>query len=707
MSHSGTRSPVRAFDLTVAGPVPSPEGRQQVPEEKVLTAAKERGLGPFGPFVLERRIAIGGSAEVFLARPRQGLKPARELVIKRLSRSRGKARDFEVLSREAELHRAVNHPNVVTVFGAGMVGDEAYLAMEYLPGVDLHRLLRLVASENRTLSPEVAVYIARSVAEALAAVHDASDARGKPLMIVHGDVSPSNIYLSTAGEVKLGDFGVARAARGPDDVVRSLETGQVLKGKLGYLAPELLERRPVDRRSDIFALGVVLGEMLIGEKVFSGLSQLATLLSNRDANIEPLRRVSEQLPAPVYQTCTHALETDPERRFQDARAFSDSLGTLGMTPEAKAALSEWVSRARDANLFAKQFERRVRHSSGVTWASGERSASGERPPEQPADGTTCSVRRGGAVIHAALTFSTLLELAATGHLALGDDVSLLGAAYRRVEEIPELARYLMPSTENTTAQLFDPGVPDFTAALRDTPMLDVLARMRNRRETGAMFVARASRDGAEERKDVYLERGRILFVHSSDTEDLLGQYALRSKLITRAELDLALANLRSYDGRLGDALIALGLAEPAAVLRAMRNLARDRVATLCSWHEGRVQLYRGTRPATVPASLDLDLTVPMMTAAMQLLRQGPDPLAGLDVIVPGRRFEDASDPDERGAAPSSLIDLLEAVAAGRVRVAEACERLIEKGKARERVVSEREALAAVLVALALGWVGAS
>jgi serine/threonine protein kinase len=678
-----------------------------VPEEKVLTADKERGLGPFGPFVLERRIAIGGSAEVFLARPRQGSKPARELVIKRLSRSRGKAHDFEVLSREAELHRAVNHPNVVTVFGAGMVGDEPYLAMEYVPGVDLHRLLRIATSENRTLSPEVAVYIAGMVAEALAAVHDARDARGSSLMIVHGDVSPSNIYLSTAGEVKLGDFGVARAARGSDDVVRSLETGQVLKGKLGYLAPELLERRPVDRRSDIFALGVVLGEMLIGEKVFSGASQLATLLSNRDANIEPLRRASEQLPPPVYQACRRALETDPERRFQDARAFADSLGMSGATREAKAALSEWVSWARDAKLFAKQFERRVRHSSGVTWASGERVAAGDRPAPEPAESGSSSVRRGAAVTHSALSFSTLLELAATGHLALGDEVSLLGAAYRRVEQIPELARYLMPSTANTTAQLFDPGVPDFTAALRDTAMLDVLARMRNRRETGAMFVARVSRDGTEERKDVYLDKGRIVFVHSSDTEDLLGQYALRLKLITRTELDLALANIRSYDGRLGDALIGLGLAEPAAVFRAMRNLARDRVASLCFWREGRVQLYRGTRPGLVPVSLDLDLTVPMMTAAIQLLRQGPDPLAGIESVEPGRRFEETSQPDERAAAPSSMVDLLEAVARGPVRIAGLSQLLIEKGKARERVVSEREALAAVVVALPLEWVRSS
>jgi serine/threonine-protein kinase len=675
-----------------------------VPEEKVLTAAKERALGPFGPFVLERRIAIGGSAEVFLARPRQGLKPARELVIKRLSRLRGKVHDFDVLSREAELHRAVNHPNVVTVFGAGMVGDEPYLAMEYVPGVDLHRLLRLAASENRTLSPELAVYIARMVAEALVAVHDARDARGNPLMIVHGDVSPSNIYLSIDGDVKLGDFGVARAAREVDAAVRSLETGRLLEGKLGYLAPELLERRAVDRRSDIFALGVVLGEMLIGEKVFAGSSQLATLLSNRDANIESLQRVSEQLPAPVYLACRRALETDPERRFQDARAFADSLGTSSAEREAKAALAEWVSWARDAKLFARQFERRMRHSSGVTWASGERVATGDRPPEAPAEVATSSVRRGGAVTHSQLSFSTLLELAATGHLALSDEVSLIGAGFRRVDQIPELARYLMPSTESTTAQLFEPGVPDFTTALRDTPMLDVLARMRNRRESGAMFIARASLDGTAERKDVYLDKGRILHVHSTDREDLLGQYALRLKLITRTELDLALANVRSYDGRLGDALVGLGLAEPTAVFRAMRNLARDRLASLCFWRDGHVQLYRGSRPALMPVPLDLDVTVPMMTAAIQSLRQGPDPLARVEVIMPGRRFEEASEPEERGGAPSSMIDLLEAVSAGPLRLEQASERLVEQGKMRQRVVSEREARAAVVVAMALEWV---
>jgi serine/threonine protein kinase len=668
-----------------------------VPDEKMQTAAKERTPLPFGPFVLERQIAVGGSADVFLARPRQGLKPAPQLVIKRLSRARGKANDFEVLNREAELHRAVDHPNVVTVFGAGMVGEEPYLAMEYVPGVDLHRLLRLTTSDNRMLMPDVAAYITRSIADALYAVHSAQDRNGKPLRITHGDISPSNIYLSISGEVKLGDFGVAHAARGADEVLRGAQSSEVLRGKLGYLAPEQLKGGAIDQRCDIFALGVVLGEMLIGEKVFSGSGQLATMLSNREANIEPLRRVSDQLPAPIYRACMRALETDPNRRFPDARAFAESLGVPSDSRGAKAALAEWVSWARDSNLFAQKLERRLRHSSGIDWASTDAA-------NDPSPRVLSTVRRAGIVTHAEVSFSALLELAATGHLGVEDEVSLLGAPFRRVDAVPELCCHLMPSTANTTAQLFGPGVPDYTAALRDTPMLDVLARMRNRRESGALFVARARSEGSEERKDIYLDKGRLIHVAASDREDLLGQYMLRLKLISRAELDLGLAQIKSHDGRLGKALVGLGLAESTVVSRAVRNLGRDRVAALCGWREGHAQLYRGSTPSDVEVPLDLDLTIVMMMAAMQALARGE--VLRVQTIVPGRRFEDAQAPEERAGVPSSLVDLLELASSGPLTLAGASGALIERGKARERVVSEREAHGALTVAIALEWMRA-
>ncbi len=650
---------------------------------------------PFGPFVLERRIAVGGTAEVFYARPRQGLRPAQELVIKRLLRERSKGDLYQALSREADLHRAVRHPNVVTVFGAGMVGDEPYLAMEYVAGVDLHRLLRFATNESRHLPPFVAVYIAHSVARALNAVHAATDAAGARLNLTHGDVSPTNIYLSASGDVKLGDFGVAHAALGPAPA-----RNDRIQGKFGYLAPEQLVGDPFDLRADIFALGVVLGEMLVGGKIFPGNGQLAILLSIREANIELLRRAADQMPAALFQSCTRALEREPEARYPDAAELAASLEPWFDATQARTTLAEWVARALDANAVARQFEQRLRNGSQAG-LGGKGLASGRSQRTTEAS----IIRRGNVVIHSDVSFATLLELAATGQLKLDDEVSLLGAEFRKVERIDELSRYLMPSTTTTTGQLFEPGVPDFTADLAETTMLDVLARMRMRRETGALFVARTNRRGDPDRKDMYLSAGRLLHVASSDREELLGQYALRLKLIDQEQLDQALRSLRSFGGRLGDTLIGLGMAEPTAVFRAIRNQGRDRVASLCCWRDGRVHLYRGSEPGHVEFPLDLDLTVPMMAGAMLQLRQSADPLAHMTRLHPGRRFDAAASEDERGGAPATLIELLALMDAG-LMLSDAILRLAAWGQDTGRPVPEREARAAILVACALEWLRA-
>jgi hypothetical protein len=281
----------------------------------------------------------------------------------------------------------------------------------------------------------------------------------------------------------------------------------------------------------------------------------------------------------------------------------------------------------------------------------------------------------------------------------------MGDAFRAVSAIDELSRYLMPSTTTTTAQLFEPGVPDFTAELGETPMLQVLARMRMRRESGALFVARSNERGIQDRKDMYLTAGRLIHVASSDREELLGRYAVRLGLINEEELELALGNLASFGGRLGDTLIGLGLAQPTAVFRAIRNQGRDRVGALCTFREGRVQFYRGSEAAHVQFPLDLDLTVPMMAGAMLLARQGPDPLASFQRLHPGRRRADADSSEERGDAPRCILALLDFAARG-PSIAQVVSALEAGSQGEERPISEREARAAILVALALEWLRA-
>jgi serine/threonine protein kinase len=671
----------------------------------------------FGPFVLERRIAVGGSAEVFLARPKIGPSPAPRLVVKKLLASAREGGDFDALEREAELHRAVRHPNVVEVFGAGMVGEEPYLALEYVEGVDLYRLLRRAESEQRRLPAGLAVFIAREVLAALSSVHAAKDDAGSALNIVHRDVTPSNIYLSVEGHVKLGDFGIARFEQG----LKPTQHSAGLKGKFGYLAPEQVAGEPFDHRADLFALAAVLGEMLIGERVFPGSGQLAVLLAIRDVNIEPLRRA--KLEQRLLQVCEKGLAREPDDRYENAERFAEALADFERPSRRvlKDTLAEWVVWARDSSQLAKRIEGQIRDSvqrmqaarrvsSGALAALRSNAESDASEPLRPTDpvgaGETFSRVRRGAEELPPLSFAKLIEMIALGDLGADDEVALMGADFRRIQDIDELARHLLPSTTATTSRLFEPGAPDYQALLRDTSMLDVLTHMRRRAESGALFVTRATGDGGSSRKEIYLNQGRLLHVASSEREELLGEYLVRRGRITRRELETALGKLSAFGGRLGDTLIGLGLVDAVDVFRAIRDQGRDRVAALCGWSDGLVMFYRGTTPTRVEFPLDLDLASALMAGAIVKSKGEPRSLLpdGARRLLPGPRAAETRDPRERGAAPASLQHVLRLVEE-RVSVDRALERLLAYRPGRDaRAIGAKEACAALIAAELLGWI---
>lgn len=675
----------------------------------------DQGAGPaqpFGPFFLDKRIAVGGSAEVFLARPKRGEKPAPRLVVKRLLPSLRQHSDLGTLEREAELHRAVQHPNVVTVYGAGEVNGEPYIAMEYVEGVDVYRLLRRSESEQRPIPAPLAVHIARQVADALGSVHSARNASGRRLEIVHRDINPSNVYLSVTGAVKVGDFGIARTGA-PNPV--SVGSGKGLKGKFGYLAPEQVAGEPFDHRADLFALSILLGEMLIGERIFPGSGELAVLLAIRDGDYERLRERAGSLPPTLFALCQKGLERRPEARFQSAEEMSAALRPfeLPSPDELCLELAEWVRWARDDGGFFRKIEGRIRDSvqrmRAARLATSPPVASGlpQPPPSssQPPVDTAARIRREGSDLVEVVAFPKLLEMVATGDLGARDAVALMGSAFRAIEDIDELARHLLPSNTQTTRQLHEPGVPDYQAMLADTPMNAVLAYLRSNRETGALFVTR--HEGAvERRKEIYLQDGRLHHVASSDRAELLGEYLVRRGALERSQLDAALSIIAHHGGRLGETLITMGLVGPVDLFRAIRDQGRDRVAVLCVWTDGSAGFYRGTVPGHVEFPLDLDLTSPMM-AGVIIVSQG-DPWSLLSDrgarIRPGPRAATVADERERGLAPSSLQAVV-AMIGEDITVGAAVARITAPRTGRgARQIHEKEACAALLVARDIGWI---
>lgn len=676
---------------------------------------------PFGPFWLDRRLAVGGSAEVFLARPRRGSHPASKFVIKRVLSHSERDDAFNMLVHEAELNQAVRHPNVVEVFGAGQIDGEPYLAMEYVEGVDLFRLLRRAESEQRPLPHELCAYIAASMAAALAAVHSATDNRNQPLEIVHRDVTPSNVYLSIDGAIKLGDFGIARVS---EPRIRPSQPTIGLKGKFGYLAPEQIAGEPFDHRADLFALTVVLGEMLIGERIFPGSGQLAVLLAIRDGNFEPLRRRQAEIPGPLYEICLRGLSRDPAARLQTAAEFESALRPfLRPSPaELRDILCGWVRWAGDSAQLAQRIKGQIRDSvermravrlahnplpsaasHGLSFDGAPPSSSGSVPPSERVFVRVRSKANGET---SEIGFPKLVEMIATGELNGDDEVSLSGDGMRPIREVTSLSRYLMPSSTATTSRVFQVGVPDYQAQLRDVPLLEILARLRGDIETGALFVERRDEAGTQKRKEIYLREGRLLHVASSERDELLGEYLIRRGALERHNLELALDAIARVGGRLGDTLVALGIVDAVDVFRAIRDLGRDRVAALCSWSRGTASFYRGTAPTHVEFPLDLDLASPMM-AGVLVATQG-EPAAKLPSyatgVAPGARAPAMGSRKERGSVPLALLLLQQLATQGlsiEVCIRELTNVTMPKGA---RSITEREAIAALLVGRLLGWI---
>jgi eukaryotic-like serine/threonine-protein kinase len=603
----------------------------------------------FGSYLLVKRIAVGGMSEVYLARPAAAPEGTQELVIKRLLPSvLDDPRSRKTFQMEANLHTAARHDNVVEMYQSGEVEGEPYLAMEYVPGVDAFRLMRRAQSETMRIPPGVAIYVARELCKALACVHGLVDEDNNALGIVHRDVTPSNIYLSETGQVKLGDFGIARSfAEKP----RAQGT-HVLKGKYGYLAPEQVSGEPFDHRADLFSLAVVLSEMMIGQALFPGAGQLAVLLAIRDCRIDPLRASMGLLPKGLFPVLEKALAKAPDDRFSSASEFYDALASYETPdrPTIVGELANLVKWAGDPATLAKRIEGALRESTkmSVTRDSTKMQVPrpGGTPLPRPVDRLTApppalaNVRTCAGRTINDVSFAKLVEFIITGELGAEDEVAMAGQNFQQLQAIDVLARHLPPSTA-TTSRLDGPGVPDYAAELASTGMLDVLTWLLVRRETGALFadrpavptrrpipaggsVATSMRESGfgPVRKELYLENGRLILVASSEPSELLGEHLVRRGAIQRSELEAALLEMPRYDGRLGDTLIGLGLVDAVEVFRAIESQGRARVAAIFRWSVGRVSFYRGVKPQRVDFRLDLDIPELMLAGLEESVSDG-------------------------------------------------------------------------------------
>ena len=268
----------------------------------------------FGKYTLIDRIAVGGMAEIFLAR-QAGLEGfEKTIVIKRIRPHLSKQPNFVTMFlNEAKLAAQLNHPNIVQIYDLGKISESYFIAMEYVFGRDMRRIIPKADTLGIPFPMVYALKIASSVCEGLYYAHQKVDMYGNALNIVHRDVTPENIFVSFDGTVKVLDFGIAKAA----NQIEQTRAGEI-KGKLSYMSPEQCMGKPLDSRSDLFSLGTVLYEWLTGFKLFTGDSEVAILKSITEGKIYAPSYFKADIPEAVEAILMRALDKDREKRYQSA-----------------------------------------------------------------------------------------------------------------------------------------------------------------------------------------------------------------------------------------------------------------------------------------------------------------------------------------------------------------------------------------------------
>ncbi|MBK6575788.1 MAG: protein kinase [Sandaracinaceae bacterium] len=563
-----------------------------------------------GPYLVERRLATGGMAEVFIA-SREGSRGFKKRVaLKRILPQFASDPEFvELFVAEAQLAVRVTHPHVVQVFDFGEADGALFLAMELVEGTTVHRLLNAAAAQGR-VPLDVALHIVSQTAEALDFAHNLRAENGESLHIVHRDVSPANILLTRTGHVKLTDFGIATAAlRLPQT-----RSGQV-RGKLGYMSPEQVVGQRVDSRSDVFTLATVFAELLLLQPLFRGNSDIEILLQIRDVNLQALTSTDRQIPKDVRELLIAALARQPRDRLS-AGAFAHRCAEImrqrGMA-HGPARLAALIERLPISPVSSSDPD----HVKGDTnlFDTSEMDLRTELNAVRPVL-TSPEIYRvldANGNILGPFSFPKLVELVTSGQIDARTRVSKDEDGFAAITRLPEFTRFV--TSPALQWQLEELDHADQRGPLGVTRLLPLFFQTFVTRRTGVLHLF----DG-QRRKKIYFVDGKPEYVASTESRELLGEYLVSNGHCLRMEVEMALALLPRYGGRIGDALVGLGVLRPVELFRVIASQVRWRLLEAFRWRAGEW--------AFVPELRSHEETFPLGIDSLELLR---DAVAAADV----------------------------------------------------------------------------
>src|SRR5262245_17793445 len=449
-----------------------------------------------GRYQILDRLAVGGMAELFKATLTGDHGFEKQVAIKKILPHLATDRSFvEMFIDEARITAQLDHRHIVQVFELGTDADTPYIAMQYVDGLDVLALLRECARAQIRLPPDLAGLIARGVLDALDYAHNARDSSGRPLGIIHRDISPGNVLLSWRGDVKLTDFGIARAA----ERRHKTEAG-TLKGKYGYMSPEQVSGSEVDIRSDVFAVGILLAEMVMARRLFTSTNDLDILLMVRDARLDRLHKYASEFPVELRMLTVRALQRRPEDRWKTAADFRD-------------ALDEWI--------------RRTTRVSARTLAS----LLGQviNAPTADLEGVVAPIHDDASALSGPLTRISQQRAEAEAARARAEFISGEAIPSGLTGDPSSSGVMQVGHDDDVAAEDVDiPSGPRETGEIAQNPILKVVYRLARAKGTG--MLALEGRAGVF--KEAYFVDGQPQFVSSNVEGERLGNYLIQQGALT-------------------------------------------------------------------------------------------------------------------------------------------------------------------------------
>lgn len=621
----------------------------------------------FGRYVLLDKIGVGGMAEILRAKTFGAAGFEKEFAIKLILPSLVDDQEFvEMFINEAKIAVSLYHANIVQVFDLGQIDEQYYIAMEYVHGKDLLDVLARCADLEIKVPFQILLYIGMEMLKGLDFAHRAKNPYGEDLNIVHRDVSPSNILISYGGDVKVGDFGVAKAA-----VRRTLTESGTLKGKVGYMSPEQVVGESIDARSDIFSAGIVFFEALSMKRLFTGSSDLNIMLRIRDMEISEHMDRAGDLPEALQEIVRRSLARQREERFQSAGEFYEALVEFCFQYKINTTANDLSNFMR--RLFSQEIEeektRRLSDPHGpseASWAvqmsggnssastsavlqsrkikTGRVSQQNSTAPKKP----RYRYKTSDGAVYGPMTITSLRGFITNRSLQNEDRVSkensvfLHPAAFSEIQDLARSEESKLVMMPNELSASKEPAPQDDTQERASTlaaqsenieqefdndaqrvlsgVVEEIKQNYTSYKGTFAQMsfprlMARLNRIKSTGRllvkrgdveKSVFFQNGQIILVESNLDEERLGSFLINRNVITEVQMKEGLNRLSEWGGRLGDALVAIGAVPAHEIFLHLSEQMRQKILEVFSWDDGTFGYYENQEPSMHGYPLDVN-----------------------------------------------------------------------------------------------------